>query len=315
MTSKENRMFLAERYNRRILFDEPMARHTTLRVGGPADALIYPKGMNELTDLVSWARKRSIPVMVFGGGSNLLVKDGGIEGIVVKLTKGVKAVRIAKRVGDATVLMAEAGVLMSRLITFAADHSLSGLNFAAGIPGTVGGAVRMNAGTATGCMGDVIDALTVLLATGDVLNIRRDKLNFSYRRLDMDPKSIVLKTYLKLGLGNGDAIRKAAVSMREKRRASQPLSLPNAGSFFKNPATGPSAGELIEEAGLKGCRVNDAQVSEKHANFIINRNKATAEDILGLVKIVQKSVFKNSGIFLEPEVVIVGEKTRTQKRL
>ncbi|MBW2646178.1 MAG: UDP-N-acetylmuramate dehydrogenase [Deltaproteobacteria bacterium] len=207
--------------------------------------------------------------------------------------------------------MAEAGVSLSKLVTFASGHNLSGLTFAAGVPGTVGGAVRMNAGTATGCMGDIIDALTVLLPTGDVIDIKRDKLNFSYRRLEMDPKSIILKAYFKLGLGSGDALRKAAVSMLEQRRAKQPLSFPSAGSFFKNPATGPSAGKLIEEAGLKGYRVNDAQVSEKHANFIINRNKATAEDILGLVNIIQDSVYKKSGILLEPEVVIVGEKTYT----
>lgn len=308
MILENDRMFLGERYKKRILFDEPMARHTTLRVGGPADALIYPQGINELSDLLEWAGKKSIPIMVLGGGSNLLVKDGGIQGIVIKLTKGFKAIQIAKRVGDATVIMAEAGVHLAKLVAFAADHSLAGLTFAAGIPGTVGGAVRMNAGTTTGCMGDIIDALTVLLPTGDVIEIKRDKLNFSYRRLNMDPKSIVLKAYFRLGLGSGDAIRKAAVAMFEKRRASQPRSLPNAGSFFKNPATGPSAGKLIEGAGLKGCRVNDAQVSEKHANFIINRNQATASDILELADIVQKSVFKKSGIFLEPEVVIVGKK-------
>ncbi|MFH1675292.1 MAG: UDP-N-acetylmuramate dehydrogenase [Pseudomonadota bacterium] len=311
MISKDNRMFLADRHKGRILFDEPMARHTTLRVGGPAEALIYPKDINEITDIIGWARKKSIPLMAVGTGSNLLVRDGGIQGIVVNLGKGFKEVRPIKKIGDTTLIMAEAGVSLSKLVTFAADHNLSGLTFAAGVPGTVGGAVRMNAGTATGCMGDVIDALTVLVPTGDVIDIKRDKLNFSYRRLEMDPKSIILKAYFKLGLGSGDALRKAAVSMLEQRRAKQPLSFPSAGSFFKNPATGPSAGKLIEEAGLKGYRVNDAQVSEKHANFIINRNKATAEDILGLVNIIQDSVYKKSGIVLEPEVVIVGEKTYT----
>ncbi len=311
MISKNNRMFLADRHKRRILFDEPMARHTTLRVGGPAEALIYPKDINELTDIIGWALKKSIPLMVLGTGTNLLVRDGGIQGIVVNLKKGFREVRLVKKIGDTTLIMAESGASLSKLVTFAADHNLSGLTFAAGVPGTVGGAVRMNAGTATGCMGDIIDALTVLLPTGDVIDIRRDKLNFSYRRLEMDPKSIILKAYFKLGLGSGDALRKAAVSMLEQRRVRQPLSFPSAGSFFKNPATGPSAGKLIEEAGLKGYRVNDAQVSEKHANFIINRSKATAEDILGLVNIVQDSVYKKSGILLEPEVVIVGEKTHT----
>lgn len=309
MISASDRTFLTEQYRGCVLFDEPMVRHTTLRVGGPADALIYPKGINELTDLISWAQQKSIPVMVLGAGSNLLVKDGGIRGIVIKLTKGFKAIHIAKSANDTMVITAEAGVPLPRLVTFATEHSLSGLAFAAGIPGTVGGAVRMNAGTATGCVGDIIDALTVLLPTGEIQNIRRDKLNFSYRRLDMDPNSIVLNAYLKLGLGSGDAIRKATVATLEKRRATQPLSFPSAGSFFKNPVTGPSAGELIETAGLKGYRLNDAQVSEKHGNFIINRNRATASDILGLVKIVQESVLAKSGIFLEPEVVIVGEET------
>ncbi len=310
MISKDNRMFLADRYKKRILFDEPMARHTTLRVGGPAEALIYPKDIKELTYIIDWALKKSIPLMVLGTGSNLLVRDGGIQGIVVNLRKGFQEVRLVKKIGDTTLIMAEAGVHLAKLVAFAADHNLAGLTFAAGVPGTVGGAVRMNAGTATGCMGDIIDALDVLLSAGDVIDIKRDKLNFSYRRLEMDPKSIILKAYFKLGLGSGDALRKAAVSMLEQRRARQPLSFPSAGSFFKNPATGPSAGKLIEEAGLKGYRVNDAQVSEKHANFIINRNKATAEDILGLVNIVQDSVHKKSGILLEPEVVIVGEKIR-----
>jgi UDP-N-acetylmuramate dehydrogenase len=311
MMSLSDRFFLTEQYRGCVLFDEPMVRHTTLRVGGPVDALIYPKDINELMDLISWAQKKSIPVMVLGAGSNILVKDGGIRGIVVKLTKGFKAIHIAQSADDTMVITAEAGVPLPRLVTFATEHSLSGLAFTAGIPGTVGGAVWMNAGTAKGCMGDIIDALTILLPTGEIQNIKRDKLNFSYRRLDMDPNSIVLKAYLKLGLGSGDAIRKAAVAMLEKRRATQPLSFPSAGSFFKNPATGPSAGELIEGAGLKGYRLNDAQVSEKHANFIINRNRATASDILGLVKIVQKEVLAKSGIFLEPEVVIVGEETRS----
>ena len=311
MISANDRMFLTEQYRGHVLFDEPMVHHTTLRVGGPADALIYPRDINELANLVSWARKKMIPVMVLGAGSNLLVKDGGIQGVVLKLTKGFKAIHIAEKIGSIVVVMAEAGVLLPRLVTFATEHSLFGLAFAAGIPGTVGGAVRMNAGTAMGCVGDIIDALTVLLPTGEIQNIRRDKLNFSYRRLDMDPNSIVLNAYLKLGLGSGDAIRKAAVAMLEKRRTTQPLSFPSAGSFFKNPATGPSAGELIEAAGLKGYRLNDAQVSEKHGNFIINRNRATASDILGLVKIIQKSVLAKSGILLEPEVVIVGKKTRS----
>lgn len=309
MISANDRMFLTEQYGGRVLFEEPMVRHTTLRVGGPAEAFVYPKGINELTDLIGWARKKMIPVMVLGAGSNLLVKDGGIQGIVVKLTKGFKAVHIAEKVGGTVVVMAEAGVLLPRLVTFATEHSLSGLAFAAGIPGTVGGAVRMNAGTAGGCMGDIIDALTVLLPTGDIQNMRRDELTFSYRRLDVDSKAIVLKAYLKLSLGSGDAIRKAAVAMLEKRRGTQPLALPSAGSFFKNPETGLSAGELIEAAGLKGYRFNDAQVSEKHANFIVNRKRATASDILRLIKIVQKSVLAKSGIFLEPEVVIVGEET------
>lgn len=310
MISARNRMFLTERYQGRVLFDEPMARHTTLRVGGPAEVLFYPKSINDLSELIDWARETGIPVMVLGAGSNLLVRDGGIRGIVVKLTKGFKEIRLVKRVDDTAMIMAEAGVPLPKLVTFAADHGLFGLTFAVGIPGTLGGAVRMNAGTAKGCMGDVVDTITVLLPQGDVTDIRRDELNFSYRRLNMEPKSIILKAYLKLGLGSGDALRKAAVSMLEKRRATQPLSLPSAGSVFKNPATGPSAGKLIEEAGLKGRRVNDAQVSEKHANFIINRNEATASDVLELIKIIQKSVLARSGILLEPEVVIVGEETR-----
>ncbi|MDL1977713.1 MAG: UDP-N-acetylmuramate dehydrogenase [Deltaproteobacteria bacterium] len=310
MISEPDRLILTEHYGDRVFFDEPMARYTTFRCGGPAEALVYPRDTEELRGLLSWAAKKGIRRMVIGSGSNLLVRDGGIRGLVINLAKGFNTIRVAERNSDTLLIMAEAGVLLSRLLAFSVDHDLSGLSFAAGIPGTVGGAVRMNAGTKTGCMADLVETITVLPSAGGIADMRSDRLKFSYRKLAIDAGSVVVKAYLRFGLAGRDVIQQAAASVFARRKATQPLSFASAGSFFRNPADGPSAGELIEAAGLKGRRVNDAEVSEKHANFIINRGKATASDVLKLASMIRKSVFENSEMLLEPEVMIVGEEKR-----
>ncbi|MFH1075843.1 MAG: UDP-N-acetylmuramate dehydrogenase [Pseudomonadota bacterium] len=306
MVSTDDRAFLVKKYAAAVAFDEPMSRHTTMRVGGPADVLFYPKDTVMFTNILVWAKDRGLPVTVLGAGSNVIVGDAGIRGIVLKLTRGFDGICIAQKHKDHVIVSAGAGARLPSLVTFAIDHGFEGLNFAVGIPGTVGGAVRMNAGTQSGCMADIIERINLFLPTFEVTDQQRNELNFSYRGVEMIPKSIILQAYMRLGLGSADALRKAARAELEKRQVRQPYNEASAGSIFKNPATGPAAGELIEKAGLKGVCINDAQVSEKHANFIVNRDKASGSDVINLLHLVQQTVFNKSGVMLEPEVMIFG---------
>ena len=281
-----------------VRLHEPMSRHTSFRIGGPADAYVEPENVEALRVLMERARKAKIPVFVMGG-TNLLVRDGGIPGIVMRL---MKLDRIQELEGG--VLYAEAGVGMPRLLKYAMQRGLAGLEFAAGIPGTVGGAVFMNAGTRWGEMKDIVRKVRMVTSTGEILELSSDEAGFDYRRSRL-PHGVVVGVWL--GLKPGDKTR-IETTVREwllRRKATQPIEMPNAGCVFKNPG-GESAGRLIEEVGLKGAHKGDAQVSMKHANFIVNRGHATAGDVLDLIRLVGKTVEEKVGVTLELEVKIVG---------
>ncbi|MFZ5564054.1 MAG: UDP-N-acetylmuramate dehydrogenase [Thermodesulfobacteriota bacterium] len=311
---REFRQWLVERFKDRVMWDEPMSRHTTLGVGGPADALVAPAGPGELRDLILRCREQRVPCMVLAGGSNLLVKDRGIRGVVIDMKKGWKTIeRKPDQEGKAR-LTVGAGLSLAALCRYAADNGLSGMTFAAGIPGTVGGAVAMNAGTAQGWMGDVVEAVHMVTGEGTEKTESRNNLLFSYRRFavkgyDTSASGPLVITGADLALGPGDpqTLRADMEDHLRKRSAAQPAGVRSAGCFFKNPAQGDAAGRLIDRAGLKNLAVGGAVVSEKHANFLVNRNNATAADLIQLMETVQHRVADRFGVTLEPEVTIVGE--------
>jgi UDP-N-acetylmuramate dehydrogenase len=289
--------------------DEPMSAHTSFRIGGNADLLVFPADRQDLVVLLEEVERRDLRYTVLGGGTNLLVRDGGIRGIVISLARlhAVRVTREYRSVGGAfAVVQAEAGLPLPKLLSFCQDRGLTGLEFAVGIPGTVGGAVCMNAGTAQGEIGDLIDSVTML--TGDrTLAVRnRDELGFGYRTATVPAGSVVVEAKLILRLGERDLIRARMKELMDKRKAHQPWGLPNAGSVFKNPQD-EAAGRLIETASLKGLTIGRAQVSEKHANFIVNLGGASAADVLRLMEIVRNRVLEVHKIRLEPEIKIIGE--------
>lgn len=283
-----------------ILTDEPMSRHTTFRVGGPADIIVQPSSPEEVVAAIKTAKGINQPVFVMGNGSNLLVKDGGMEGVVVLLGD-----RMSKITRTGTKIHAEAGAMLSRLSREALNAGLKGLVFASGIPGTVGGAVAMNAGAYGGQMSDVLVRAKVLIGE-EVKWMNREELEMGYRTTKpLKEGGIVLEAEFELENGNIEELTAETNELSRRRREKQPLSLPSAGSTFKRPE-GYFAGALIEQAGLKGASVGGAQVSELHAGFVVNTGSATAGDILGLMKKIQDTVFEINGVMLEPEVRIVG---------
>lgn len=284
-----------------ICLEEPMSRHTTFGVGGPADVMIWPDE-EELPQALHLCRQWGEPFCIIGNGSNLLVGDGGIRGVVIGLRRGHEVLR-----AEGDVLTAGAGVLLPRAAQFAAQHGLSGLEFAAGIPGTAGGAVVMNAGAYGGEMKDVIGSVTVLDTDGTRRHLTCAQLDLGYRRSSVQKQDcIVTEVRLKLVKGDPDAIRSRMEELTEKRREKQPLEYPSAGSTFKRPK-GYFAGKLIMDAGLRGFRIGGAQISEKHCGFVINRGGATAQEIRTLMSEVSAKVERQFGVRLEPEVKMIGE--------
>jgi UDP-N-acetylmuramate dehydrogenase len=281
-----------------IRFDEPMSRYTSFRIGGPADAYVEPADIQSLQQLMTRASAEETPVFVMGG-TNLLVRDGGIQGIVVRL---VKLDRIEEP--EEGILYAEGGVLMPRLLKWVTQRGLTGLEFAAGIPGTVAGCVVMNAGTRFGEMKEVVRKIRLVTMTGAIVDIAGAEAGYSYRRSQL-PQGVVVGAWLGLQPGAQAKIDSSVKESLHRRKTTQPIEMPNAGCVFKNPA-GDSAGRLIEAAGLKGARIGDAQISTKHANFIVNRGHATAADTEALIRLVGTTVADKFGTTLELEVQIVG---------
>ena len=285
----------------RILINEPMKKHITFRVGGPADVLVRPT-QKELPEILKLCKECKIPYVVIGNGSNLLVGDKGIRGLVIEMTANMGDISVEEEV-----ITAGCGVLLSKIANCAAEHGLAGMEFAAGIPGTVGGAVVMNAGAYGGEMKDILTAATVLTKEGQMQELSVAELDLSYRHSCIPEKEyIVVEVKLRLNKGDEAAIREQMKLLRDQRVEKQPLEYPSAGSTFKRPE-GHFAGKLIMDAGLRGYQVGDAQVAEKHCGFVINRGNATAADIRTLMQDVTEKVQEQFDVVLEPEVKLLGE--------
>ncbi|MBN1663004.1 MAG: UDP-N-acetylmuramate dehydrogenase [Deltaproteobacteria bacterium] len=288
-----------------VLYDESMKQHTSMGVGGKADVFFSPTGADELARIVMFLKDRDIPFVAVGNGTNVIVKDGGYRGAILSL-KGLRKMGLEKRDAERHAVFAEAGVGLAALVQYCAEEMLTGLEFAAGIPGSVGGAVKMNAGAYGWEMKDVIEKVCLLNDAGGMRDVERAALKFEYRKLHLNTDEIIVGASFLLERGNRESIRAEISRILALRKDKHPLDYRSAGSIFKNPAKTP-AGRLIEEAGLKGVRSGDAQVSEKHGNFIINLGQAKAADVLDLMAVVKKKVFEKKGIVLEEEVVILGE--------
>ena len=309
--------WLTDYFGSQVAFSEPMSRHTTFGIGGPADALLTVRTDQQLRDLVRWAQDRGLPFIILGAGSNLLVRDGGIRGLAVKLANGFESVRqgLEPLPNGWVGIIAGAGVLVRKLGKYALDHGLGGLNFVLGIPGTVGGALRMNAGAWGSSMADTTSSISFLNQHGDIVTMGRERLRFSYRGLDVEEGSIILRGEFRLERSDREGLRQEALNMQRKRRSTQPLSLPSAGSIFRNPSADVSAVELIDRAGLKGLRKGGAEVSTRHANFIVNKGDARASDVLALMEHIQDVVLDRFAVSLEPEVIIIGQEAGSQELL
>ena len=284
-----------------IFMEEPMKKHTTFRVGGPADVLVQPDE-TALAAILALCRQYHVSYSFIGNGSNLLVGDKGIRGVVIEMTDPMGNIEV-----DGTQITAQAGAMLSKIANTAASNGLGGMEFAAGIPGSVGGAVVMNAGAYGGEMKDIIEKVYVLDENGAQLELDRDALDLGYRHSCIpDKKYIVTKVVLELVPRNEAEIRSEMKELNEKRAEKQPLQYPSAGSTFKRPE-GYFAGKLIMDAGLRGYQVGGAQVSEKHCGFVINKGDATAADICQLMRDVSDKVQAQFGVVLEPEVKMIGE--------
>jgi UDP-N-acetylmuramate dehydrogenase len=286
----------------RLRMNEPMANHTTFKIGGPADYFAMPASVEEVNALVKLATEYQLPLTILGNGSNMLVLDKGIRGLVLNFGTAMAEIR---QQGD--VLIAGAGALLKDVSLYAAEKALLGLEFAIGIPGSLGGAVFMNAGAYEGDISCVVKAVTAVCRQGGIRRFANDELAFSYRHsVFQDNGCLICQVELLLNQGSRSCICSKMDDFTQRRESKQPLEMPSAGSTFKRPA-GYYAGTLIEQAGLKGLRVGGAEVSCKHAGFIVNAGGATAQDVLNLIKKVQQLVYEHAGVKLQPEVRIIGE--------
>ena len=283
-------------------FDEPLMNHCAFRIGGASEVLVVPKNEKTLTEILKYAEERSIRVHILGNGSNVLISDDGLRGITVKLMGGLCDLLY---LGDG-IIVSGAGVSLTRLCNFAKEHSLTGLEFAYGIPGTVGGAVYMNAGAYGGEIKDVLYSVRTMNEKGsDITETPADEIEIAYRNTPfMKNNRIITSAFFKLSEGNPEEISAKMDELMGKRKKSQPLEYPSAGSTFKRPV-GAYAAALIDESGLKGTAVGGAEVSTKHAGFVINKGGATFADVTALMEIIKTTVFEKHGIKLEPEVEIL----------
>lgn len=284
-----------------VKVDEPMSKHTTFRIGGPADVLVMPQTAEEIEQVVMACKAAKTEYFILGHGSNLLVSDAGMEGVVIKLYQNFSAFRI-----EGTRVQAQAGVMLHRLGNELRDAGLTGFEFAAGIPGTIGGAIMMNAGAYGGEMKDIVVSVQLMDEQGNLIEKTCEEMEFGYRHSIVEEQGyIVLGATLELSKGNIAEITEKMEELATARKTKQPLEYPSAGSTFKRPE-GYFAGKLIQDAGLRGYSVGDAQVSEKHCGFVINRGNATARDVLKLIADVQNKVKEQFQVDLEPEVKLTG---------
>ncbi len=285
----------------RILEQEPLSAHTTFRIGGPASFYMIPENAEEIREGIHFAKEREFPFITIGRGSNMLFPDEGYHGVVIEIGSGMNEIEYS----GAGKIRAQAGALLSAVASEAARHSLTGFEFAGGIPGTLGGAVVMNAGAYGGEIKDCIVSARVMDSAGNESILSREQLELGYRTSVIQSRGdLVLEAEFQFEPGDPREIRERMKELNAKRRDKQPLEFASAGSTFKRPE-GHFAGKLIEDAGLRGYRIGDAQVSEKHCGFVVNRGHATAKEVLAVICDVQKKVLESSGVKLEPEVKII----------
>jgi UDP-N-acetylmuramate dehydrogenase len=278
---------------------------TTFRIGGPADALVGPTSTAEIVEVVAWAHRNEVPLLVVGRGSNLLVQDKGIRGVVMQVGPPMDQWEVEDLGGEVR-LRAQSGLPLRRLLREGLKRGWGGMEFLVGIPGFLGGAMASNAGTPEGCIGDILVEMTWVSPNGEIRTQRRQELTFSYRKLEIPHGSVIVEAGLRLRREATTEIREGLRRRMLNRRRRQPLGIPSAGSVFKNPP-GAFAGRIVDGLGLKGMTCGGAQVSMKHANFIVNTGKARARDVLRLINEIRRRVLKETGIELELEVQVVGE--------
>ena len=302
MNEEIKQQFCRELGEDRVLFEEPMCDHTTFRIGGPAEVFVMPESYGQISWVIGQCRKEGIPYFILGNGSNLLVSDHGYRGVIIQLDRNLGEITV-----NGTEIRAAAGALLSTIAATARKSALTGFEFAGGIPGTLGGAVTMNAGAYGGEMKDVLKEVTVMTQEGEILTLSADKLELGYRTSIIKTAGyIVLEAVIALQEGNIEEITALGRKLSAQRIEKQPLEYPSAGSTFKRPE-GFFAGKLIMDSNLRGYRVGGAQVSEKHCGFVINAGGATAEDVSTLMKNVTDIVYEKFGVKLEPEVKFLGE--------
>ncbi len=289
-----------------VKLEEPLKRHTTIQIGGPADAYVLPADQADLQEILRFAHDKHVPWMVLGLGSNILVRDGGIRGIVLRIHKAFNRLEILDETEEGALIDAEAGVPLPKLVELCRQRGLTGMENLYGIPGSIGGTLWMNAGTRDGEMKDHLIEIQVLRPDGSTSSYPRNRLKFEYRHLHLPAKEIIVGAKFRLGKAPAAEVQAKISAYQKKRQESQPLEFPNLGSVFKNPEKG-FAAQMIEELGLKGVRVGGARISPKHANFIINENQASARDVLVLIGLIRDKVREELDVRLELEAKILGE--------
>jgi UDP-N-acetylmuramate dehydrogenase len=289
-----------------VRFDEALKKHTTIQIGGPADALAFPADIEDLRQVVAFASEKHVPWMILGWGSNVLVKDGGIRGIVLRLQKTFTRLEILEETEKEVLVEAEAGVPLPKVVEMARQRGWKGVEALYGIPGSIGGTLKMNAGTRAGDIQQFVEEVTVLRPDGSLFSYPRKKIKYEYRSSNLPSKEIIVSGKLRFQKGDVTEVQETVAKYQKKRHDTQPLEFPNVGSVFKNPDKG-FAAEMIDELGLKGVRVGGARISEKHANFIVNENDAKARDVLVLIGLIRDKVKEENGVRLELEVKVIGD--------
>ena len=285
-----------------VLLDEPMKKHTTFRIGGPSDYFVLPKNIEEVKGVIALCKEKEVPFYILGNGSNLLVSDDGFRGVIIQLYKNMSHIEV-----EGNAIRAQVGALLSKIAAEALQNGLTGFEFASGIPGTLGGAVVMNAGAYGGEMKDVLTEVTALTQDGEVKVLKKEELDLGYRTSVVGKKGyIALEAVVELQKGNPDEIKATMDDLKERRTTKQPLEYPSAGSTVMRP-DGYFAGKLIQDTGLRGFSVGGAQISEKHCGFVINKDHATAKDVAELMREVSDRVEAKFGVPLEPEVKKLGD--------
>lgn len=299
-------LFFVDSFKGRVLFEVEMRDYTSLKIGGPAEVMAFPEDAADLKELLKFAYSKKFPVFVLGGGTNLLVREGGIKGIVINMDANFKEVSWQETGEGTTKVTAGSGLTLAALSKEAAGRGLTGLEFACGIPGMLGGGIVMNAGAYGSELSDIVEMIEVVDRKGKKGIVAKNDIGFGYRSSKLAEGLIVTRVHFVLKSGDRQEIKTTMDDFKARRMAKGPIKFPNAGSIFKNPE-GHNAGRLIEEVGFKGKQVGGALVSEAHANYIVNSGEATAIEVLSLMAQIRDAVFSKNGIVLEPEIKVIGE--------